>query len=87
MPQTYSISNFNFGGLGALFVEAKPTKAPPWRQDWTGIFVPEALSIKADKISNAVIAGVQCGWYGTGNTISLLMLHNTIMKQQRPCLV
>jgi len=24
-----------FGGLGALFREVKPPKAPPWRRDWT----------------------------------------------------
>jgi len=23
-----------WGGLGALFGGAKPTKAPPWRRDW-----------------------------------------------------
>ena len=34
MPLTYSISNFNFGGLGAFFGKTKPTKAP--RGDGTG---------------------------------------------------
>jgi len=30
----YSVSYFHLGGLGTLFGEAKPTKAPPpWRRD------------------------------------------------------
>ena len=30
--QTFSVSDFNVGGLGALFKGAKPNKAPPWRR-------------------------------------------------------
>jgi len=33
-PMVYSVSYFHLGGLGTLFGEAKPTKAPPpWRRD------------------------------------------------------
>ena len=35
IPLLYSVSRFNLGGLGALFGGAKPTKAPPWRRDWS----------------------------------------------------
>jgi len=35
----------------------------------TGPFVPQVLSIKADKISKAVIAGLECEWFGTGNSL------------------
>jgi len=29
-PKIYSVSYFDFGGLGTLFGGAKPTIAPPW---------------------------------------------------------
>ena len=49
------------------------------------------LSIKAvDKISNAVTVGLWYRWGGLVQAtacISLLKLHSTISKQQRPCLV
>jgi len=35
----------------------------------TGSFVPQVLSIKADEITNAVTAGLQCEWRGTGNSL------------------
>ena len=34
IPLIYNVSFFNLGELGALFGEAKPTKAPSWRWDW-----------------------------------------------------
>ena len=36
-PLIYSVSRFNLGGVRALFGGAKPTKAHPWRRDWSGI--------------------------------------------------
>jgi len=53
----------------------------------TGHFVPQVLSIKADKISNTASAGLQCRLFRTGNSISPLTLHSIITKQQHPCLV
>jgi len=53
----------------------------------TGSFVLQVVSIKVNKISNAVTAGLQCRCLGTSNSISLLTLHSTIIKQQRACLV
>jgi len=38
----------------------------------TDPFAPQELSIKADKISNAVTAGLQCGWFGTGYSLHFL---------------
>jgi len=35
----------------------------------TDPFAPQALSIKADKTSNVVTAGLQCGCFGTGNSL------------------
>jgi len=32
-------------------------------------FALQVLSIKADKISNAVTAGLKCGCFGTGNSL------------------
>jgi len=36
IPLVYGVSYFNFGGLGASFGGAKPSKAP--RGDWTAEF-------------------------------------------------
>jgi len=38
IPLIYTVSRFNFGGLGGMFGEAKPTKATPWRRDWVWLF-------------------------------------------------
>jgi len=35
----------------------------------TGSFVPQVLSIKADKMANTLTAGLHCGWFGTSNGI------------------
>ena len=35
----------------------------------TDPFAPQVLSIAADKISNAVTAGLKCGCFGTGNSL------------------
>jgi len=39
IPLIFCVSCFKFGGLGVLFGEAKPTKVPPWRRDWFGLFL------------------------------------------------
>jgi len=35
----------------------------------TDPFVPQVLSFKADKIWNAVTAGLKCGWSGAGSSL------------------
>jgi len=50
------------------------------------VMTGQVLSIKPNNMSNAVTAGLYCGCFGAGNSISLLTLHSIIMKLQRPCL-
>jgi len=40
IPPTYSVSDFNLGGFGALFGGTKPTKSPSWRRDARNFTVP-----------------------------------------------
>jgi len=54
----------------------------------TDPYAPQVLSIKADKISHTVTAGLKCGVLEQATAyISLVTLHSTITKQQRYCLV
>ena len=54
----------------------------------TDPLAPQVLSIEADKISNAVTAGLNAAVLEQATVyISLLTLQSTITKQQRYCLV
>jgi len=55
----------------------------------TDSFAPQVLSIKADKISNAVTAGLKCGCFGTGNSPHFpcnVALHYYETTTSLPCL-